>query len=229
MSTEAVLARRDPALLAAYRALTREPAEPALSAVVRSFVRIAAYGTLGGIDETRLHKEIATALELGATEQQIVDVLEIVSISGIHTAAMATPIMLELARELGLPLPGAEAPEAAEVREEFISRRGYWSPLWEAIAAFDPGFLKAYLDYSSIPVERATVDAPTRELIFVVINSVTTHLNPGGVGIHIRNALNLGVTPGQLMEVFRVLAPIGIASCFAGFAALDAATSVPSQ
>jgi alkylhydroperoxidase/carboxymuconolactone decarboxylase family protein YurZ len=220
------IARRDPALLAAYQALVAAPDQQStLEAKVRAFVRIAAYSAVGAIDSERLESEIRAALAAGGTEQEIVDVLEIVSILGIHSSTVAGPILLEEMRDLGLELPDAEAPAVQAIREEFTLRRGYWNPLWEAIGSFGPEFLKAYLDYSSIPVERATLDAQTREIIFLVGNCVTTHLNAAGARIHIRNALNLGVTGAQLMEVFQLLAPLGIASCVAGFAALDSATA----
>lgn len=182
---------------------------------------MAAYATLGGIDTDALALHIEAAVTAGATEDDIADVLEITSILGIHTAAMATPIVLEEMAALGLQPPDPHTPEVERVKADFVRRRGYWNPLWEAIASFSPQFLAAYLDFSAVPVERDRLDAPTRELIFIVANCVTTHLNPGGVRIHIRNALTMGVPAGAVMEVFQLVAPIGLTSVVLGFEVLD--------
>ncbi|MFE7243126.1 carboxymuconolactone decarboxylase family protein [Streptomyces sp. NPDC057580] len=219
------VAALDPELLQAYRRLSEVPwANGTLAPKVKELVALAADCVVPGIDADGVQAHMKAALALGATSAEIVEVLELVSILGVHTATMATPILLEEMAALGLKPPGMDNPAAQRVRADFERRRGYWSPLWEAVASFAPEFLQAYLDYSVLPVERGALDAGTRELVLIVANSVTTHLNPAGVRIHIRNALQLGVTGAEIMEVFQLLATAGFRTCTVAFPILAAET-----
>ena len=202
--------RLDPQLLAAHKQLTDAawcggPLEPRL----RALVLVAAEAVLGGIDPATLRTAVRNALDAGASVEEITDVVALVSILGIHTIVMASPILAEELETIGQH-PEPVAPDrSAQVRADFERRRGYWSPLWDAVNMSCPEFLAAYLDYSSIPAERGTLSAKERELVLVVANSVTTHLNPDGMRVHLRNALALGATSAELMHVFQLLATIG--------------------
>lgn len=54
---------------------------------------------------TRRH--IAAALDLGATPQEILAVLQAVAVLGIHSVALGAPMLVEEMRARNLPLPAA--------------------------------------------------------------------------------------------------------------------------
>jgi len=205
----------DPDLAEAYLALVKAPRSGALTPLTHELIGLAGASACSGIDRPAIRSHVRAAVALGATFEQLREVIQLVSVQGIHTVTMGTPLVLEEAVAAGIPIPTSDTPEALEVRDEFILRRGYWSPLWDALVAFDPEFLRAYLNFSSLPWETGTLDAKTRELIYVAINSVTTHLFADGLKIHIRNALRLGATPREIVEVFEIVAGVGVRSALA--------------
>ena len=214
----AAFATGDPTLHAAYEGLADAAWEGGdLSSVTKQLLLVAAVGTASEPDRGALAAQVRNALEVGASRAQVREVLAVASILGVHSSIIGTPILLDEMSKLGLETPDATRPEVAEVREEFIERRGYWSDLWEAVAAFDSQFLRAYLDYSSIPGERVVLDAQVRELVLIVLSSVTTHLFPDGLRVHVRGALGLGVPPAHIMQTFELLAAHGIRSVADGY------------
>lgn len=211
----------DPALAEAYEGLVRAPRGGPLPPVVQELIGLAAASVCSGIDRDGIRAHVRAALAHGATNDHLREVIELVSIQGIHTVTMGTPLVLEEASAAGLPVPSSDGVEAQAVKAEFIERRGYWSPLWDALVAFDPMFLKAYLDYSSLPWERGTLEPKVRELVYIAINSVTTHLFADGLRVHVRNAFSHGATPDEIVHCFEIASTIGIRSALAALPIIE--------
>jgi alkylhydroperoxidase/carboxymuconolactone decarboxylase family protein YurZ len=211
----------DPALADAYAALVAAPRQGPLEPVVQELIGLAAAAACSGIDSEAIRAHAAAALAAGATPDQLREVVQLASIQGIHTMIVGTPLVIEEAKAAGLEVPEAGSPRAKEVEAEFVRRRGYWSPLWDAIAAFDPDFLAAYLDYSSIPWEQGSLDPKVRELVYVVLSAVTTHLFPDGMRVHVRNAFAHGATPAELVQVLEIIAGVGIRGARAALPIID--------
>ncbi len=49
-----------------------------------------------------------------------------------------------------------------------------------------------------------------RELIYIAIDSATTHLYEPGLRVHIQNALKYGATVHEIMEVYQLTSVLGI-------------------
>lgn len=49
-----------------------------------------------------------------------------------------------------------------------------------------------------------------KELIYTAIDCATTHLFQPGLKLHIRNAVNLGATPQQVIEVLELASLMGV-------------------
>jgi alkylhydroperoxidase/carboxymuconolactone decarboxylase family protein YurZ len=218
--------RVDPLLADAYTKLVHSSQSGALSPLVRQLVCLAAASVCSGIDTDAIRAHSREALLQGATFEELRSVIELVAVQGIHTLSMGIPIMLEEAGAAGLTLPSSDTTAARLAKEDFIKRRGYWAPVWEAIVAFNPSFLTCYVDFSAIPGEQNALEPKVRELIYIVINSVTTHLFPEGLRIHIRNAFKLGVRPEEIVEVFQIISTIGIRSALYGFPIIEDESTV---
>jgi alkylhydroperoxidase/carboxymuconolactone decarboxylase family protein YurZ len=169
----------------------------------------------------RIH--IRNALRYGATRDEIMEVYQLTSVLGIHTCVVGVPALLEEMRAAGR---GAEleqgplSPSQQELKTKFIADRGYWSPLWDGLIRLSPEFFEAYLDFSSVPWRHGTLDPKVKELIYIAIDSSTTHLFEPGLKVHIRNALGYGATPAEIMEVFQLTSVLGIHTCTLGVPAL---------
>ncbi len=160
---------------------------------------------------TRIH--IANALKLGATGDEVMEVLQIVSVLGIHTMSTGLPILIDELRKSGR---GDEVKEAAltaeqeRIKQEFIANRGYWSQVWEQLLQHAPEYFDAYARLSSVPWQHGTLGPKIRELIYIAIDAATTHLYLPGLRVHIRNALGHGATVGEIMEVLQLTSVLGI-------------------
>src|ERR1700683_2504174 len=126
--------------------------------------------------------------------------------------------------EIAMPPTAAEANGAsgaggAVLKEEFIAKRGYWNSFWDQLLEEDPDFFAAYMQFSAPSKTRALSDV-TRELIYIAIDASATHLFEPGIRIHVRNALALGATKRELLEVLEAISVIGIHSVAVGLPTL---------
>jgi alkylhydroperoxidase/carboxymuconolactone decarboxylase family protein YurZ len=101
-------------------------------------------------------------------------------------------------------------PRQQEIKDAFVEQRGTWSPLWESILRLDPEFLLSYLDFSMVPWKKNHLDAKTKELMYIAVDAAATHLYKPGIRQHIKAALDLGVTPQEIMEVIELTSTLGI-------------------
>ena len=160
---------------------------------------------------TRIH--IANALKQGATSNEVMEVLEIVAVLGIHTMSTGLPILIDELNKSGRAAEVKEGPltgEQERLKNEFIANRGYWNPVWEQLLQLSPEFFEAYSRLSSVPWKHGTLAPKFRELIYIAIDAATTHLYLPGLRVHIRNALDQGATVAEIMEVLQLTSTIGI-------------------
>ena len=166
---------------------------------------------------TRIH--MANALKHGATKEELMEVLQIVSVLGIHSMTEGLPILIdELQKaDMGGEIAAIELDERALAhKQEFIDNRGYWMPIWESLLKLSPDFFKAYLDLSSVPWKTGVLEPKVKELIYVAIDIATTHLFLSGTRIHMRNALRHGATKDEIMEVIALVSVCGMHSATEG-------------
>lgn len=170
-----------------------------------------------------LKVHIRNALKYGATKQEIVEVYQLTSVLGIHTVTTGLPVLLDEMEKAGRPVPEAErplTPHQEQLKKTFTENRGYWSPLWDGLIRLSPEFFEAYMDFSSVPWKTGTLDPKVRELIYIAINSATTHLYEPGLRVHIQNALKYGATLQEIMEVYQLTSVLGVHTVTFGMPAL---------
>lgn len=107
------------------------------------------------------------------------------------------------------------------LRAEFKRRRGRWHDDWEAILAFSPPYLAAYLELSAYVADRGALTPRLRELIYVATNCSPTHMFEKGVRNHAREALVEGATRAELLAVAAIVSAVGGQTFLIGAAALD--------
>ena len=98
-----------------------------------------------------------------------------------------------------------------EIRAEFVRRRGYWADDWQLILELAPEIMAAYTDVSAYAWENGTLDAKTREFMYIATTASVSHIHPIGIRTHGRNALRAGATAHELVTVLALLGGIGIA------------------
>lgn len=107
------------------------------------------------------------------------------------------------------------------LRADFKRRRGRWHDDWEAILAFSPSYLAAYLELSAYVADRGALSPRLRELIYVATNCSPTHMFEKGLRNHAREALAEGATRAELLAVAAIVSTIGGQTYLTGAAALD--------
>lgn len=91
-------------------------------------------------------------------------------------------------------------------------RSSDWNPLWDTMRQWDPEFIEAYLAFRSVPHRKRHLPQKVKEFIMIAINAATTHLYAPGVRRHMQNALRLGATREELLEVIQLTTVMGIHS-----------------
>lgn len=102
--------------------------------------------------------------------------------------------------------------DPAFVREEFRRRRGHWHDDWEALLAYSPAYVAAYLDFSAYAMEQGNLSPKFIELLYIATNCTPTHMFAKGLRNHARQALDLGASPAELLSVAATVSAMGIHS-----------------
>ncbi len=77
-------------------------------------------------------------------------------------------------------------------------------------AECDPVFFEKFVEWSNHPRQTGLLSPKMRELIFIAIDASVTHLYAPGLRVHIRNALEMGISKEEIMEVIQLVSALGI-------------------
>jgi len=201
----------DPSFFEAYLGLAAAPWRGGrLEPKVKELVLLAVDAAATHLHEPGIRLHIRGALEHGATEAELLEVLQLTSTMGIHSVTVGVPVLLECAGGTGRE-PGTPPSERQqELRRAFEGKRGYWNAFWDGVLDLDSEFFAAYLEFSSHPWEHGVLEPKVKELIYTAFDASATHMYVPGLTQHIRNALGYGATVGEVMEVLELASPIGI-------------------
>ncbi|WP_038207141.1 carboxymuconolactone decarboxylase family protein [Xenophilus azovorans] len=187
----------------------------------RALIAVSLTATPTNLFAPALRANIRDALAQGATRQEIVEVFQLVSALGLHSCTFGVPVLFEEAAAAGAPIPLVSDSERAAMKEEFIRIRGYWGEFWDQVLALSPKFFRAYLRFSAVPWEAGHLAPKLKELIYIAIDSNTTHLYEQGLRVHLRNAMRHGATPAEIIQVLQLASTLGMQSFELGMPILD--------
>lgn len=174
------------------------------------YIAVAAACTHMHVPGIRAH--VQAAITAGATADEIMEAIGLTNFLGVHTVTLGTSILMRLMEELGIEESGHEIDdnERQRIKDNFQTKRGFWVDAWNPILQLDPKFFEAYTDFSSLSSATGVLEPKYRELIIGAFDAATTHLHHRGTEIHMRNALCLGATPGQVVEMLEISSLMGI-------------------
>jgi len=205
------MARLDARFFRAYLDLTTVAARGgALDPKLRALVSLALDANATHLFVPGIRRDIEQAVALGATDDEIMEVLELSATLGIHAANAAVPILLEVLAETG-DAPDVFSLDARQLqlKADFEANRGYWNPIWDGVLKLSPDFFEAYLEYSSVPWKHGVLEPKVKELVYCAFDCSATHLWLPGLKLHMRNALGYGATPLEIMEVIQIASALG--------------------
>ena len=102
--------------------------------------------------------------------------------------------------------------ERARIKDFFIAERGYWRPWAETMLEVSPGFLEQYARYAGYPARTGPLTQRMVELIYVALDTSSSHLFASGLETHMRKALEAGATQADIFDVLHLVAVQGAAS-----------------
>lgn len=159
--------------------------------------------------------------DLGCTKEELMEVFAITSTIGTSAFTVGVPILREVLRERGTDLSARELTDRQkQLKKRWIEINGFWNYDMDSILKLDEDMLEGYMNYASASASGA-LDPQTRELIYIAVNASPTALNTFSMELHMRKALDAGVTVEQIMEVFELVACLGIHSVTVGIPAVN--------
>lgn len=208
----------DPRFLQAYLDFSAVPwRKQHLEPKVKSFMYIAMCSSATHMYLPGVRTHIRNALDAGATSAEVMEVIELTSTLGIHAANIGVPLLIEVLEELGMRDGAAPLDERrAALKESFTARRGYWHPFWDGLLELDPELFEAYTEFSSVPWDHGVLEPKIKELVYIAFDAASTHLFVPGLKLHLRNALTLGATVDEIMEVLDIVSVLGIHAATTG-------------
>ncbi|WP_211231752.1 carboxymuconolactone decarboxylase family protein [Ottowia thiooxydans] len=108
--------------------------------------------------------------------------------------------------------PDTAEAERARIKDFFTEERGYWRPWTETVLQANPGFVEQYAHYAGYPARTGPLTPRMVELIYVALDSSSSHLFGSGLQTHMRKALEQGATQADIFDVLHLVAVQGAAS-----------------
>lgn len=202
----------DPEFLAAYLNFSAVPwRKNHLDDKIKEFIYIAVDAAATHMYLPGVRQHIKAALKLGATPQEIMEVLELTATLGIHAMNIGVPILVQVLEEKGIRTGPAPLDDYQEqVKAEFTKTRGYWHSFWDEMLELDPELFAAYTEFSSVPWHTGTLEPKTKEFVYIAFDTAATHLYVKGLKLHIENAVGYGATAQEILEVMEIASVLGI-------------------
>lgn len=186
--------------------------EPKIKELIN--IAISSSPTHLSVPATRIH--IQNALRLGATNEEIVEVLKVVSILGMHTCAVGVPLMVEEFDNHDLSTEVRLTERQKQLKAEFIEQMGYWHDFRDVLLQMDESFFEAYSNFLTAPWKTGILEPKVIEFIYIAIDASTTHLFEKGIQVHLKNALKYGATKEEILEVYQLTSSLGFHSLLMG-------------
>jgi len=195
-----------------------------LDGITRELLHIAINVACNRDSEAATRTHVRRAISEGASREAIAETIQLASVIGIHSCVIGVPMLLDLAAAAGLQTEqdaGSDRARLEAIKQAFVHKRGYWSPLWDGLLSRSPDFFQAYTAFSAAPWDRGVLAPKTKELIYIAIDISTNHLFEPGTEIHIKNALGYGASIEEVLEVIEIVSLLGLESVPLGYAILD--------
>ena len=166
-------------------------------------------------NETGIRRHVQAALRAGATREEVLHTFKGVSVLGIHSVAIALPILFEEAAAAGTKVAARQASASPTPVIDQLRAAGLFNQAWEGIYELDPVWLEEFL---AMGADMYNGVLPTKlvELMAIAVDASCTHLYTSGIRRHIQRALVQGTTVEEIMEVLKLCGALGVDACELG-------------
>ena len=162
-----------------------------------AYLQFAVNASATVLDTVAARKWAERTLALGATPEQLHEIVTLMSSIGVHAFFESTRLAAALTEPVGGR--GAFDPDRQDLWDRHIGERRYWTAMREEIPGFleallwmDPDAFVGFLDFAGIPFRAGRVDTLTKEIISMAGDAATAHRYLPGMRMHLRNAVSRG-------------------------------------
>ena len=191
-----------------------------LSPLLHHFIAMALDASITHLFEKGLRLHARAALQLGATREQLVEVVQILSFLGMQSHLVALPIIVDLLDDGDKIRAKAKQPlseKSQELKRVFKERFGSWTEDHDVLLALSEDYFPTYLEHLSVPYFNGALTARERALVLCAANISVTHLNERAIRASASAALAAGCSGEDLVHVVRLASSLGMQSCVVSF------------
>ncbi len=196
----------------ALRLLADADEGPGLDELTRTLVQYAVCASVTTLDFQAAERYAGRSLDLGATADQLHEVLVLVSGLGVHTLMEGSRSLATLLRDRGHELPAMD-----DARTGLLERYVGSARFWRVFESHVPGFLDAllrlspagfegFMRYGALPSQTKQLEPVVKEIISAAVDALPTHRYMPGLRLHLANALALGSGRRALLEAIDIAA-----------------------
>lgn len=158
--------------------------------------------SITNLDESALRRHVRAALHAGATPKEILEVLKMAALVALHSMSLGAPILLLEASGAGLT-PAAPANAATPACDE-MKALGQWNDAWDPFYQLDPAWTDQFIAAGTGFYTNGILTPKFVELVGIAFDAAITHMYVPGVRRHIKAALSLGATVGEITDVLKL-------------------------
>lgn len=188
---------------------------------VKEFVYCAIDVATTHLYELGLRIHFKNALKHGATRQELMAVIKVVSGLGVHTATVALPLLKDALARAGR---GGEVvasnADRATLKARFVETLGYWGPEWDDFLALAPDWFAVHLNMAAVALQPSVLEPKVVEFMHIAACASVTHLHEPALKTHLDRALAHGASAAEIVEVLELTSVLGMHSCTLGLPAL---------
>ena len=185
---------------------------PHLSPRMKELVLLALHGSSSSLNAQAIDRHVKRALMAGASPSDVNDVLVTIIPLANHPLYAGISVLLDELKKAGQESAAEPPPLTADVqaiRDDFISKRGYWTPMRDVIGRLMPEYFKSFIHACMEPWRSGSLTPKERELLYIAIDCSVTHTYEPGMRMHIQNALRYKATRDEILEVFQLAGLMG--------------------
>lgn len=203
-----------PDYLSAYLQFQHAPAATGrIESKVCEFIYIAADGAVSHLYATGAARHIEMAIEKGATEAEVLEVIQLTTLSSHMTMEAGMGALVRQLALAGLVDQITLSAAQEDRKASFVALVGYWPEGGDALFRYAPDFMDAYLKYAEIPYRDGPLQRKVKEFVRIAICASPVCPEPKGLERHIGLALQHGATPEEIADVLQLTAAIAIHTC----------------
>lgn len=218
------LLMHSPEWLQTYLKYAETPArEGPLEPRLREMIYVATDASTTHMFTEGLEIHINLAFQAGCTVSQLIEVMQLATMQGLDSVANGMTILIEEAHKAGFSLQNQRNSEDDATFQMLDDYRKVFGecPSWlETLAYLAPEYTRALINVFTISEEHSSLSDKEKVLIRLALAASPTHLNRDGIRTEVQRAMALKVTTDEIIEVFQLVAHLGIHACVDGVPAI---------